>query len=350
MQRWTSVRRFTFRESSSSGQNRIDSNLSCTDIRLFKEGVFMAFQTKGLWAENITDDTSLARLKQHMTDAGANLLCIRSESPYIEQLMHELQPNGVKVYVWRWPNLFPDPKAKPIDPQHPDPARDDIQYWKNELEIAKKLIAAGIDGYVFDIESDDGIHSKKNHYQPYPHDWDNPNVDDLVDQATTFASGISGAFVKRKKPYVLGLTSHQWGFSNYPKIPWKPFLDVCNALFPQTYWRADDGSAAVKDCGGVSYDYSVHPPLRIGTPDQAVFNGFKDYANKKNAKGVVLPIIPVGGEIGCTKFGEMPHFGTLVAQLGLTEVHFYVDVRKPGWIEGPPQGNDPRVLKEIEAL
>lgn len=310
----------------------------------------MPFQTKGLWAEKIVDGASLARLRQHITDTGANLLCIRSESPYIEQLMKEFQPKGVKVYVWRWPNLIPDPNAKPIDPQHPDPAKDDIKYWKNELEIAKKLIVAGIDGYVFDIELDDGIDDPKNNNQPYPHDWDNPNVPDRTQQATTFATGLSKAFTDRNKPYLLGLTSHQWGFSNYPHIPWQPFLDVCSVLFPQTYWRADGSDTAVKDCGGVSYDYSVHPARRIGTPDQAILNGFKDYANKKNAKGVVLPIIPVAGEIGCTKAGEMAHFGALVAQRGLTGAHFYVDVDKPGWIEGPPQNDDPRVMAEIKAL
>jgi hypothetical protein len=312
----------------------------------------MALQTKGLWAEAITSPGSLTRLQQHLSDTGANLLCIRSESPYIAQLMNDLQPKGVKVYVWRWPNLIPDPTAKPVDPQHPDPAKDDIKYWKNEAEIAKKLIVAGIDGYVFDIESDDGIHSKKNNYQPYPHDWDNPNVAkaDRIAQATTFANEIYNAFEGRGKPYMLGLTSHQWGFSNYPCIPWQPFLAVCNGLFPQTYWRADGSDTAVKDCGGVSYDYSVHPVRLVGTPDQAVFNGFKDYANKKNAKGVVLPIVPVAGEIGCTKVGEMAHFGALVAQRNLTEAHFYVDVDQPGWIEGPPQSGDPRVLAEIKAL
>jgi hypothetical protein len=310
----------------------------------------MAFQTKGLWAELITTPGSLTRLQQHITDTGANLLCIRSESPYIEQLMKDLQPKGVKIYVWRWPNLIPDPAAKPIDPQHPDPAKDDVKYWRNEAEIAKKLIVAGIDGYVFDIESDDGINDEKHNYQPYPHDWDNPNVAkaDRISQATTFATEISNAFQARHKPYVLGLTSHQWGFSNYPGIPWQPFLDVCTDLFPQTYWRADGGNGA-KSCNGVSYDNSVHPARLIGTPDQAVLNSFKDYANKKNKSGNVLPIIPVAGEIGCAQYGEMTHFGALIAPRHLTEVHFYVDVDQPGW-DQPSNGGDARVLGEIKAL
>jgi hypothetical protein len=297
----------------------------------------MKLARKGLWAERITDQHSLTRLKQHIADTGVNLLCIRSESPYIEKLLEELQPKGVRVYVWRWPNLIPG-------------SPPDVQYWKNELAIAQKLIAVGIDGYVFDIESDDGINDPKHNHQPYAHDWDNPNVADRVQQATTFSTGISNAFIARKKPYVLGLTSHQRGFSNYPHIPWKPFLDVCNVLFPQTYWRADGSNTAIKACHGVSYDYSVDPPHRVGTPDQAMLNAFKDYANKKNAKGVILPIIPIAGEIGCIKAGEIAHFGTLVAQRGLKEAHFYVDVDKPGWVEGPPQGDDPQVLTEIKAL
>jgi hypothetical protein len=305
----------------------------------------VALQTKGFWAENITTDASRDRLKQHLTDTGANLLCIRSESPYIRELMSELQPQGIKVYAWRWPNLFPDPAAGP------NPAVDDTQYWQNELVTAQQLITAGIDGYIFDIESDDGIHSKKHHYLPYPHDWDNPTISsaERATAATTFANGISKAFTTRHGPYLLGLTSHQWGFSNYPDIPWQPFLDVCNALFPQTYWYADGSDNNVKDCGPVSYDYSTHPLQPVCTPDQAIKNGFTDYANKKNASGAILPIFPIAGEIGCAKFGEITHFGELVAQRRLTQAHFYVDVDAPGW-NSTANAGDPRVLAEIKAL
>lgn len=305
----------------------------------------MAFQTKGLWAEKIATEASRDRLKQHLIATGANLLCIRSESPYIGELMTELQPQGTKIYAWRWANLFPDPASGP------NPSVDDSRYWKNELVNAQKLIAAGIDGYILDIESDDGINSKKHNYQPYPHDWDNPNISkaDRAAIATNFAAGIAEAFSKRQRPYVLGLTSHQRGFSNYPSIPWQPFLDVCNALFPQTYWYADGGANNVKSCGPVSYDYSVHPARPIGTPSQAMTNGFTDYANKKNAAGDVLPIFPIAGEIGCAKYGDMTLFGALVAQHSLTQAHFYVDVDAPGW-NPATNGGDPRVLGEIKKL
>jgi hypothetical protein len=259
--------------------------------------------------------------------------------------MTELQPQGIKVYAWRWPNLFPDPTTGP------NPSVDDAQYWENELTNAQQLIAAGIDGYIFDIESDDGIHSQKHNFQPYPHDWDNPNISkaDRSAAATTFANGVSNAFTTRHKPYLLGLTSHQWGFSNYPDIPWQPFLNVCNALFPQSYWYADGSDNNVKACGSVSYDYSVHPPIPVGTPGQAISNGFADFAKKKNAAGTVLPIFPIAGEIGCAKFGDMAHFGALVAQRGLVQAHFYVDVDAPGW-NSTTNAADPRVLGEIKAL
>lgn len=289
----------------------------------------MPLQTKGLWAEKIVNQASLNRVTQRLQDTGANLLCIRTDSPYIGQLIPQLHGQGIKVYGWRWPHA----RSATADPNQ------DPSFAPNEMNTVINLVGKGLDGYVFDIESeDDGA----------PNDWDSKGPANRAQVATAMVAGIVNAFKTRNTPYTLGLTSHQWGFSNYPHIPWQVFLDECAVLFPQTYWRADDGSPGVKKCDAVSYDYAGHK--MVGTPDQALYNGFTDYAGKKNKAGNVLPIIPVAGEIGCAKAGEMQHFGALVAQRGLQEAHFYVDVDKPGYDPANPQNGDLRVVAEIKVL
>jgi hypothetical protein len=287
----------------------------------------MPFQKKCLWAEFITA-SSVDRLRQDMVTTGANFLCLRTETPYMEQLLTEMHGENIKVYGWMWPH------ARPANNNPNDPA-----YAPNEMNKIIGLVGKGLDGYIFDIETN---------ANGAPGDWGKKGPTNRATIAAQMVAGIANAFNKRGTPYVLGLTSHQWAFSNYPDVPFTPFLDYCNALFPQTYWRADGGSNGVKACNPVSYDYSQPHPVPVGTVDQALFNGFTDYANKKDRNGMVLPIIPIGGEIGCTKAGEMTRFGQLVAQRSLNEIHFYVDIDKPGWVSN--QQDDPSVLNEIKAL
>jgi hypothetical protein len=288
----------------------------------------MPFQTKCLWAEFITT-SSVQRVKDHVTATGANMLCLRTETPCFEDLMSYMKQQGVKVYGWRWPD------ARPANGNP-----DDSGYALNEMANVVKLIGKGLDGYIFDIETNENGLSD---------DWGGGGPANRADIATQMVAGIVDAFNRRGTPYLVGFTGHQRAFSNYPDIPYKPFLDYCNALFPQTYWRVDDGDHGLKKCLLSADDYSVHPPRPIGTPAQAMSNGFTDYANKKDRNGNVLPIIPIGGEIGCTKHGEMTSFAQLVSQRGLNEIHFYVDVDKPGWIDDA-HPNDPSVLAEIKAL
>ena len=214
----------------------------------------------------------------------------------------------------------------------------DTSYAPNEMNTVIGLIKKGLDGYIFDIESEnDGA----------PNDWDAKGPANRQQVAAAMVKGIASAFKARSTPYTLGLTSHQWGFQNYQDVPWQTFLDECTALFPQTYWRRDVGSGGVKDCQIEADDYSTGQTK--GTPDQALYNGFADYANKKDKNGNVLPIYPVAGEIGCAVYGEMTHFAQLVAQRNVNEAHFYVDVDHPGWIS-KQQPNDPRVLTEIKSI
>jgi hypothetical protein len=280
----------------------------------------MSFQIKALWVEDL--DANLARVQADIAATGANMLCIRTTASTLAAQLPVFKRQGVKVYGWRWPHLFADPHLT-----------HDSAYWRNEIATVSALVTAGLDGYIFDIESDGGN-------PPAPKDWDNRQITDRAQQAQTFANGIKSAFASRGTPYKLGLTSHQWGFSNYPGIPWQSFLDVCDALYPQTYWRFRNNSNV---CAIEAHDYSVHPPQAKGTPEQALHNGFANYANKRNAAGNVLPVIPVAGEIGCVLAGEMARFGSQLAQRNLAEAHFYVSV-------DPGKTTTPGVLAEIGAL
>jgi hypothetical protein len=143
------------------------------------------------------------------------------------------------------------------------------------------------------------------------------------------------AFIRRGTPFRLGMTSHARGFTNYPQIPWKPFIDVSDTLYPQTYWRYDAGSNGQQLCTNENPDPVTHQ--NAGTPSQAVINGFPDYKSKG------LPIVPIAGEIACARPGEMTAFGQLVAQRHLAEAHFYVDADETTF-------NAPDVLAEIKAL
>jgi hypothetical protein len=283
----------------------------------------MPLQTKGLWAEDLNSAATRARFIQHVKDTGANVVSIRTTSPLLQSLIPTFHQMQVKVYGWRWPHAFPDPKYQP------DPEKNDPAYVPNEAaHVVNDLIKNGLDGYIFDIESDEGN-------PPHPYDWDNKNIKNLKQLATDLASGIKAGFDARGTPYVLGLTSHARGFSNYPGILWQPFLDVSSVLFPQTYWRYRDNNNVCRDENPDPND--PNHKKGAGTPEQAMINGFNDYTPKGK------PIIPLAGEIGCATADEIGRFGGLVAARGLKEAHFYVDIDDAGFA-------NPGVLKAIKAL
>jgi hypothetical protein len=273
---------------------------------------------KGLWVEDLDGPAEQGRVLQHIQDTGANLVCVRTTSPLLPALIPIFHAQNVKVYGWMWASVVPH------QPQHRY-ARDEANH------VATNLVPAGLDGYIFDIESDDGN-------PPTKHDWDRTDVEDLNLLAQYYTSTIKNAFVARGTSYLLGLTSHARGFSNYPGIPWQPFLSASSILYPQTYWRYNDGTPQHMNCLDENADPTDPHHLRgKGTPAQALANGFNDYSPKGK------PIVPVAGEIGCAKAGEMIAFGALVAARGLTEAHFYVDV------DDNTLAN-PAVFQEIKAL
>jgi hypothetical protein len=254
-------------------------------------------KTKGLWVEDL--DGNQARVIQHIKGSGANLVCIRTTSSQLQGLIPTFHGMGLKVYGWRWTHVTPRLK------QDGTPDLTDPSYVPNETKhVVNDLIPNGLDGYIFDVESDE---------EDGPHDWDNKNVNNLTQLASDHATGIRDAFVKRGIPFKLGMTSHARAFYNYPNIPWQPFLNVVDTLYPQTYWRYYNDEK--KSCVDEAKDETGK-----GTPDQAMTSGFTDYGPKGK------PLVPIAGEIRCANAGEMTHFGALVAQRTLAEAHFYVDV------------------------
>ncbi len=257
----------------------------------------MPLATKALWIEDLDDAGDQALATKHIQAIGANMVCIRTNSPLLQGWIAALkQQMHLKVFGWRWPYVVAGYKNHAYAPEE-------------AKFVAQKLIPAGLDGYIMDIESDENGSG---------HDWDRTDVGDLRQLATDYCKVIKDAASNCGRPFTIGLTSHARGFSNYPQIPWTPFLAVTDVLYPQTYWRYYDDEK--RACVNENADPVTHQGA--GTPDQAVLNGYTDYASRGK------PIIPVSGELVCSSAAEMTQFGALIAARGLTEGHFYVSKPK----------------------
>src|SRR5215467_1553862 len=133
----------------------------------------MALAKKVLWIVNIdtaADETAFAK---HAAAAGATAVCIRTSSQRLKESIGRFHALEMKVYAWRWPQVIP--------------AKLDA-----EAAHVVSLIAAGLDGYIVDPESDG----------PGNNDWDQPG---LGPRAKAFCDTIHHAAAGR--PFVLGTTS-----------------------------------------------------------------------------------------------------------------------------------------------
>jgi hypothetical protein len=269
----------------------------------------MPLQTKALWIEDLDNAGDRTLATNHIQTTGANMVCIRTNSPLLAGWIPILkQQMNLKVYGWRWPYVVAGYKNHAYAPEE-------------AKFVAEQLIPAGLDGYIMDIESDESGSG---------HDWDRTDVGDLNKLAADYCKVIKDAAKSCGRPFTIGLTSHARGFTNYPKIPWAPFLAITDILYPQTYWRFYDDKK--KACVDENADPVTHKGA--GTPEQAVLNGYADYGTKHK------PIIPVSGEMLCSSAAEMTKFGALIAARGVTEGHFYVSKPKI----------DAAVLAAIKAL
>jgi hypothetical protein len=116
-------------------------------------------------------DGNEERVAKHIEDSGANLLCVRTSSAKLQDLVPVYHQMGLRVYGWKWAHVVP---SSPTDPY----------FVVNETKhVVNDLIPAGLDGYIFDIESDDG-------HPPTPHDWDNRDIRELTAYASMYAYGI----------------------------------------------------------------------------------------------------------------------------------------------------------------
>lgn len=70
--------------------------------------------------------------------------------------------------------------------------------------------------------------------------------------------------------------------------------------------------------------------------------------DEKDRQGKMLPLIPLVGEIGCSKKGEFKQAWQLIQGKGIDQLHVYVDVDNPGWIDNHML--DPSILAEIKAI
>jgi hypothetical protein len=244
----------------------------------------MKLTTKALWIQNLKTPADEALAMKHIAATTATMVCVRTNSSRLKNLIGTFHDRHITVYGWRWPYVVGG---------HADHA-----YAPEEAKfVAEQLIPAGLDGYIMDIESDENGSD---------HDWDRNDVGDLNKLATDYCKVIKEAAKQCGRPFKIGLTSHARGFANYPKIPWAPFLAIADTLYPQTYWRF------FKD-----EDRKCHPENK-GTPSDALDIGYKDSGPKNK------PIIPIAGELRCTTADELKKFCELIQEKGVTEGHFYV--------------------------
>lgn len=234
--------------------------------------------TKVLWLVNGDQNTFLAHAKQ----IGSGAVAVRTDNHWLASGIAAFHAAGIKVYGWRWPGVI----ATNDPPNYFAP--DQAQF------VVNTLIPRGLDGYIADIESDGTAHPGR--------DWNNRA---LAPMATDFARLISGAGKKAKPDFIFGISS---GF-DYPTafahIPWDAFLCFSDAVYPQVYWRGDGGAVQAGGTPQKAYDRTLLSWKTL------------DLGGK--------PIIPIIGQIAHVTPQSIADFRSLIANDGLTQVHFYCD-------------------------
>jgi hypothetical protein len=247
---------------------------------------------KFLWIVDVQNQTDVARLTSNAQTIGAFAVVVNTKNPLLNKAMidqfHQL---GIQVYGWRWPAVVPQPRST-------------THYFAlDEAQFVLNLIADGLDGYIVDPEADDDPHASNF--------WNNSALKPLAAQFAATIRAAGGA------QFHFGITSgcSYPNTNSRPNIPWQEFLAVCDAGYPQSYWRADLG-------GIIS--------INGGNPAAAIQRGMQSWQN-------VVPagksIIPMAGELKQITPDEIAAFGAAMAAQGITNLHFYTD--EPG----VPQAN-----------
>jgi hypothetical protein len=243
------------------------------------------FARKTLWIVSMSQAAE-ARLLKHAQAMGADAVCIRTDNTRLTGAVGRFRQKGIKVYAWRWPAVV----AKPGSKTHYY-AVDEANY------VVKKLIPAGLDGYIMDPESESGSPAN---------DWNKTSLKPL---AQSFCDTIrDGAHDAGLTGFVFGVTSGCNYATKRPKMPWAVFAEASDALFPQTYWRWTNSKGKVQNING-------------GTPDKAIDTGLDSWRQIANGTAIV----PMAGEIDVVTAEEISAYAARVRHEGLDQYHFYAD-------------------------
>lgn len=226
----------------------------------------MALSSKTLWVVDFTDITPIINTA---VTIGASDLAIRTSS----DLSLAIQPchdNGIRLHGWRWPSAG-RPQAMA------------------EADRAATWLAAGMDGYIIDVEGAPGE----------PYDWDQPGLEQL---ATDFCAALVLAGAGTGK--LLGLTSHYRAAAVFPKLPWAQFIASATVLLPQAYWHVAKGNVGTGN------------PIR---------NFDASVAAWKAIGGAESLIAPMAGELVHVTPQEVDDYCARVETTALKAGHFYVD-------------------------
>jgi hypothetical protein len=96
----------------------------------------MTLSRKFLWIVDMDTEPVETSFSKHALAIGATSVCIRTSSKRMPGSIATFKNLGMEVYAWRWPQVAPAKVAAEAD------------------YVAKKLITAGLDGYIVDPESD----------------------------------------------------------------------------------------------------------------------------------------------------------------------------------------------------
>ena len=237
-----------------------------------------------LWVTSL-QTANVDTLLANATRSRASIVCIRSTSEALPAAIQMFERHGIDVYSWRWPAVR---KPKPGGAPHYY-ALDEAEY------VVSTLIPAGLKGYIVDPESDG------------PGQVNDCNSADHAELAERFCDtikqGASG------KPFHFGVTSGCQYPTNHAQIPWKVFVDAADALYPQTYWRAEGKNGCV----------TVHGD----TPAESYRRGMASWQTIAAGR----PLVAIAGELDCIgseHVGEIAEFGALVK--GEQDIaHFFSD-------------------------
>lgn len=239
------------------------------------------FARKVLWVVGMTTAAQESRLLNHAQACRADAVCIRTTNSRLSNAIGRFHAAGIKVYGWRWPAVRPTTAAAHYF------AIDEANH------VAQALIPNGLDGYIADPEADSNP-AALNY-------WNNPALGPLARNYCAIIKTAAGA------NFAFGVTSGCIYPTNRPNIPWAEFVNASDALFPQSYWRANIGGHSTNINGG--------------NPVAAVNRGLNSWQAIAGGK----PIVPMAGEIDLTTAVELGQYGAHLQHLNIDQFHFYAD-------------------------